>query len=428
MEELLHYVWKHKVFPLEGLKTTDGVRVEVIDTGLANPHAGPDFFNAKLKLGDTLWVGNVEVHRLASDWLRHGHQHDAAYDNVILHVVEQADVAICRTDGKPIPQLVLTCPDSVRCHYDELRTTDLFPPCYSVLSTLPRLTVHSWLSALTVERFERKAGDIRQRLARCQNHWEDVFFITLARNFGFGLNSDAFEAWAWRLPLRAVDKHRDNLLQVEALFFGTAGLLDLPSSTPPDAYLASLQREYSYLSHKFSLTPPADQPQWHFLRLRPSGFPHVRIAQLAYLYHTRQSLFSRMMEATDTDTLYTLLDLHTSPYWEEHYRFGTPSPHRTKSLGKGSRNLILINTIIPFLYAYGLHKAQPALCERATRLLESLPAEDNSILRQWSQAGIEAHTAADSQAILQLHRTYCERRDCLRCRFGYEYLKKSKLH
>lgn len=428
MEELLHYVWKHKVLPLENLTTTDGTAVEVIDPGLHNPHAGPDFFNAKLKLGGTLWVGNVEVHRLASDWLRHGHQHDPAYDNVILHVVEQADVAICRTDGEPIPQLVLTCPDSIRRNYDTLRTADLFPPCHSILPTLPRLTVHAWMSALTIERFERKADDIRQRLARCQNHWEDVFFITLARNFGFGLNSDAFEAWAWRLPLRAVDKHRDNLLQVEALFFGTAGLLDLPSPTPPDPYLSSLQREYSYLSHKFSLTPPADKPQWRFLRLRPSGFPHVRLAQLAYLYHTRQSLFSRMMEAPDLDAIYHLLDLHTSPYWEEHYRFGTPSPRRTKSLGKSSLRLILINTVIPFLYTYGLHKATPALCARASQWLESLPAEDNSILRQWSQVGIEAHSAADSQAILQLHRTYCERRDCLRCRFGYEYLKKTNLH
>ena len=426
MEELLHYVWKHRVLPLKGLQTTDGLPLEVIDPGLPNPHAGPDFFNAKLRLDGTLWVGNVEVHHLASDWLRHGHQHDPAYDNVILHVVEQADVAICRTDGRPIPQLQLACPDSIVRHYAELRTADRFPPCHAILPTLPRLAVHTWLSALTSERLERKANDIRQRLARCQHHWEDVFFITLARNFGFGLNSDAFEAWAWRLPLRAVDKHRDNLLQVEALFFGTAGLLSAPSPTPPDAYLSSLQREYSYLSHKFSLTLPADTPPWRFLRLRPGGFPHVRLAQLAYLYHTRQSLFSQLMEATDIASVFRLLQLQTSPYWEEHYRFGSPSPRRVKSLGLGSLRLLLINTVIPFLYTYGLYKAQPALCARASLWLESIPAEDNAILRQWAQAGIRAHTAADSQAILQLHHHYCERRDCLRCRFGYEYLKKSQ--
>lgn len=218
MEQLLHYVWKHKIFPLMPLRTTSGQPVEVIDPGLPNPNAGPDFFNAKLKIDNMLWVGNVELHTQASDWFRHGHDRNTAYDNVILHVVGVSDCEVHRTNGDVIAQLQLCCPESIRCRYAELRQAEAYPPCHSILSSLPKLTVHSWLSALQVERFERKAQDIAVRLERCNNHWEDVFFITLARNFGFGLNGDAFEAWAGHLPLRAVDKHRDSLFQVEAFF------------------------------------------------------------------------------------------------------------------------------------------------------------------------------------------------------------------
>lgn len=222
MEQLLHYVWKHKIFPLSALQTTSGRPVEVIDPGLPNMNAGPDFFNAKLKIDGTLWVGNVEVHTQASEWLLHRHDCDKAYDTVILHVVGESNCDVYRTNGELVPQMVLTCPDTVRLRYEELRQTEIYPPCYSILASLPKLTVHSWLSALQVERFEQKAHVISQRLERCNHHWEDVFFITLARNFSFGLNGDAFEAWANRLPFRAVDKHRDSLFQVEAFFLGQA--------------------------------------------------------------------------------------------------------------------------------------------------------------------------------------------------------------
>lgn len=191
MEQLLHYVWKHKIFPLSLLQTTSGRPVEVIDPGLPNMNAGPDFFNAKLKIDGTLWVGNVEVHTQASDWLLHRHDRDKAYDTVILHVVGESNCDVYRTNGELVPQMVLTCPDTVRLRYEELRQTEIYPPCYSILASLPKLTVHSWLSALQVERFEQKACVISQRLERCNHHWEDVFFITLARNFGFGLNGDA---------------------------------------------------------------------------------------------------------------------------------------------------------------------------------------------------------------------------------------------
>ena len=404
------------------LQTTTGEPVEVIDAGLPNTNAGPDFFNAKLKIGGTLWVGNIEVHTLASDWMRHGHDKDAAYDNVILHVAETVDCEVFRANGVPVPQLQLPCPDPVRQRYDELSHAEIYPPCYSILSSLPKLTVHSWLSALQVERFEQKARVIATRLERCNNHWEDVFFITLARNFGFGLNGDAFEAWASRLPFRAIDKHRDDLFQVEAFFFGQAGLLDeeLPDA---DVYYLKLQKEFRYLQHKFELSVPMTATQWRFLRLRPGNFPHVRLAQLANLYYKERSLFSRIMEADTLEAVRKLLTVTTSPYWEEHFNFRKVSSSREKQVGKNAQNLIIINTVIPFLYAYGLHKADELLCERATGFLESLKAEDNHIIRHWSGAGLPVSTAADSQALLQLQKEYCDKKDCLRCRFGFEYLR-----
>lgn len=421
MEQLLHYVWKHKIFPLTSLQTIYGQPVEVIDSGLPNGNAGPDFFNAKVKIAGTLWVGNVEIHTQASDWMRHGHHHDKAYDSVILHVVGKSDCDVCRTNGELVPQLLLHCPENILCRYDELRQTEIYPPCYSILGTLPKLTVHSWLSALQVERFEQKSRTIAVRLERCNNHWEDVFFITLARNFGFGLNGDAFEAWANRLPFRAVDKHRDNLFQVEAFFLGQAGLLN--EEIADDEYYRNLQKEYGYLQHKFELAAPMTAEQWRFLRLRPVNFPHVRLAQLAYLYHRERSLFSRVMAAESLKDVKELLVTKTSSYWEEHFTFKKASPRQEKRVGENALNLILINTVIPFLYAYGLHKADALLCERATRFLETLKAENNHVTRLWSGAGLPVFTAADSQALLQLQKEYCDKRDCLRCRFGYEYLK-----
>ena len=423
MEQLLHYVWKHKIFPLGMLRTTSGQPVEVIDPGLPNRNAGPDFFNAKLKIDGTLWVGNVEVHMQASDWLRHGHNRDKAYDTVILHIVGDTDCEVYRTNGELVPQVLLSCPEPVRQRYDELRQAEIYPPCYSILGSLPKLTVHSWLSALQVERFGQKARSISRRLEQCNNHWEDVFFITLARNFGFGLNGDAFESWAGHLPFRAVDKHRDNLFQVEAFFLGQAGLLE-EEIAGADAYYQKLRKEFCYLRHKFGLPAPMSVEQWRFLHLRPGNFPHVRLAQLACLYHKERALFSRVMEAETLEAVKTILTAETSPYWEEHFNFRKVSSHRAKRVGESALNLIVINTVIPFLYTYGLHKADEMLCERATRFLEALKAENNYVTRLWSGAGLPVYTAADSQALLQLQKEYCEKKDCLRCRFGYEYLRR----
>ena len=420
MEQLLHYVWKHKIFPLKELKTTSGQLLEVIDTGLSNRNSGPDFFNAKIKLDGVLWVGNIEIHTSSSDWMKHGHHTNAAYDNVILHVATNIDAEVKRSNGDSIPQLQLSCPEQVRTNFDELISTDSYPPCYRIIPTLSSFTVHSWMSALQMERFEQKNAQLIERLRLCNNHWEDAFFMTLARNFGFGLNGDAFETWAKVIPLRAVDKHRDNLFQVEAIFFGQAGILADPEG---DEYYMKLKREYEYLAHKFGLTP-MDVTRWRFLRLRPNNFPHVRIAQLASLYHRTYGLLSQLMEKETLKDVRDLLRGGTSEYWLTHYTFGGNSPSRPKTLSESSLNLLIINTVVTFLYAYGLHKGNERLCTRATAFLEELKPENNYIIRMWSECGLKVSHAGDSQALIQLKKEYCDKKKCLYCRIGYEYLKR----
>lgn len=420
MEQLLHYVWKHKIFPLKELKTTTGQQVEVIDTGLANTDAGPDFFNAKLKLDGVLWIGNIEIHERSSDWFKHGHHADAGYNSVILHIASEIDTEISRSNGERIPQIQLICPEAVRTNYKELLETDSYPPCYRIIPSLPPFTAHSWMTALQMERFEQKATLLNERLKRCQGNWEDAFFITLARNFGFGLNGDAFETWAHRLPFRAVDKHRNDLFQIEAIFFGQAGILE---DSDGDGYYLRLKKEYTYLQHKFGLIP-MDASLWRFLRLRPANFPHIRIAQLACLYHRAYGLLSRIMETETLQGVRDILKGGTSEYWLTHYTFGGSSPSRPKTLSNTSLDLLIINTVVTFLYAYGLHKGNRVLCARVGSFLEELKAENNYITRMWEQCGMKASNAADSQALIQLKKEYCDKKKCLYCRIGYEYLKR----
>ena len=420
MEQLLHYVWKHKIFPLKELKTTTGQQVEVIDTGLANTDAGPDFFNAKLKLDGVLWIGNIEIHERSSDWFKHGHHADTGYNSVILHIASEIDTEISRSNGERIPQIQLICPEAVRTNYKELLETDSYPPCYRIIPSLPPFTAHSWMTALQMERFEQKATLLNERLKRCQGNWEDAFFITLARNFGFGLNGDAFETWAHQLPFRAVDKHRNDLFQIEAIFFGQAGILE---DSDGNGYYLRLKKEYTYLQHKFGLIP-MDASLWRFLRLRPANFPHIRIAQLACLYHRAYGLLSRIMETETLQGVRDILKGGTSEYWLTHYTFGGSSPSRPKTLSNTSLDLLIINTVVTFLYAYGLHKGNRVLCARAGSFLEELKAENNYITRMWEQCGMKTSNAADSQALIQLKKEYCDKKKCLYCRIGYEYLKR----
>ncbi len=420
MEQLLHYVWKHKLFPLKPLLTAEGESIEIIDPGQANYNAGPDFFNAKIKIGGVVWVGNIEIHQQSSEWERHGHHLDSNYDSVILHVASEIDASVRRSDGETIPQLELHCPGYLSDNYRQLIEADRYPACYRLIPALPKLLLHSWLSRLQTERFEQKTDKIMQLLERHRKDWEHVFFIILARNFGFGTNSDAFEFWAETIPLQAVNKHRDSLFQIEAFFFGQAGLLQ---EVPADEYTDKLMKEYTYLSHKFGLRPSANS-RWKLLRMRPDNFPHVRIAQLASFYYRSQGLLSALMEAQSLKSLRDMLRCGTSEYWLTHYVFGEASPPHPKTLSNQTIDLLVINTVIPFLYAYGKYKTDNILIQRANGLLEEMRPENNFIVRIWKECGLEAAHAGDSQALIQLKKNYCDIKKCLYCRIGYEYLKK----
>ena len=431
MENLVQYVWKHRLFPLTPLQTTDGLLIEVIHPGMENRNDGPDFFNAKVKIGGTLWVGNVEIHGKASDWMLHGHDANKRYDSVVLHVAGIVDRDIKRTDGTPIPQLELPVPAHIQTNYDELRKTEHYPPCYRVIPDLSTLTIHSFLSSLLYERLDQRTTQIAERYEAHDKNWDDALFATIARNFGFGSNGDAFEEWARHMPFRAVDKHADNLLQVEALFFGQAGLLEEESipayyreALADDTYFQALRREYTFLSHKFSLHPMS-HTAWRLLGMRPANFPHVRIAQLAKLYHERRISVSHLMNATNRAALSELLRVEATEYWDTHYVFAsTPSTPIKKRITDNAITLLLINSVAPFYYSYGRRKDSEQHCEQAIALLEQLKAENNYIMRNWSDCGILVKNAADSQALIQLKKQYCDRKDCLRCRIGYEFLKK----
>ena len=429
MEQLLHYCWKHKLFPLQTLRTTSGQTVEVIDTGLHNRHAGPDFFNAKLKIEGTLWVGNVELHIKASDWYLHGHHHDHAYDNVILHVASTIDVVVTTAAGRTLPQLQLSVPPEVKAHYEELLTIDEYPPCYQIIPKLTPLTVHSWMSALQTERLEQKTTAIAERVKRSNGDWETAYFITLARNFGFSVNGEAFETWAYNIPIRAVDHHRDNLFQIEALFLGQAGLLErsmIPERYQQDAlregYFTKLYNEYSFLRHKFSLQP-MDAVRWKFLRLRPQNFPHIRIVQMANLYYQKRASLRSLTECEGLDEIRSILQTSVTPYWETHYTFGSTTCKTEKNLSPKTQDLLIINTVVPVLFAYGRTHGKELLCDRSFDILERIKPEDNHIVRMWQMSGLNVTCAGDSQALIQLKREHCDKKNCLRCRFGYEYLR-----
>lgn len=430
MEELIHYVWKHKIFPLHELRTTDGRLVEVVDPGLHNLGSGPDFFNAKVRIGGQLWVGNIEIHVRASDWFRHHHDADPAYDNVVLHVVmiSDADIPYPGAHDRIIPQMLLPVPEWVRDNYDQLSRSDTFPPCAKEVSSFPRLMVHSWLSALQVERLEQRSQAVKDRWEQLGRDWETTLFVSIARNFGFGKNGDAFEQWAKSFPLIALGKHRDSLFQIEAVFFGQAGLLNEPHDDYGDYYVR-LRNEYTFMRHKFAFKPI--EPSLWTRKVRPESFPEVRIAQLAMLYYRGNLSLSKLIAAADMESIYRLfLPEKTEPcvseYWLSHYSFkASESPASDKRISKSSVNLVAVNSVVPFLFAYGRYKGNDELCDRSFDLMESLPAESNSFISKWNEAGIHCDSAADSQALMQLSKNYCERRNCLRCRFGYEYIKRN---
>ena len=335
MERLLHYVWKHKILPLKPLTTEKGQEVEVIDPGLHNHNQGPDFFNAKIRLDGTVWAGNVEVHLRSSDWYRHSHNCDPAYNSVILHVVGEIDGEVRTEEGKTLPQVKLDIPAGIRQSYEELCRTEDYPRCHRIISSIPSVKSHQWMDALLVERLKERSEKVAERAERTGGDWERATFVTLSRSFGFGLNGDTFERWAMRIPLSSAGKHRDNLFQIEALFLGMAGLIEDVEPQKSSQEVKLLQQEFEFLKHKFSLGDSMKREDWRFLRTRPKNFPYIRILQIAELYHSGRAQMGKLLEAKSIEELQECLGV--------------------KGMTAASRRLLIINTVVPLLFAYGRH-------------------------------------------------------------------------
>lgn len=423
MEKLMQYVWKHRLWRSEDMVTNTGKKVRVVDPGLLNTDAGPDFFNAKIEIDGHMWVGNVEMHYRATDWKRHHHDSDKAYDSVILHVVAKDDAPVRRTNGELIPQLVLEVSPQFNADYASLVGATIEVPCATKIKQVPHLTIVEWVEGLAFERLHGKVERIHQLLDSFNGSWEDVCYVTLARNFGFGINNDAFERLARRTPLRLLGKHSDSVLQIEALLFGQAGMLDA-QKPGMDSYYNQLCTEYAFLSNKFQLTP-MEKESWKLFRIRPQNFPYRRIAMLAQFIEGGFRMMNRILEAEDEKEMRALFEMELSGYWTKHYTFGKPNERATATLSRSSIDIILINTVAPLLYAYGELTGNYEMTDKAIKLLEDLRAESNSIVSHFVAYGIDCPDALTSQALVQLKREYCDARKCIYCKIGHHLLSKA---
>lgn len=423
MEKLMQYVWKHRLWRSEDMVTNTGKKVRVVDPGLLNTDAGPDFFNAKIEIDGHMWVGNVEMHYRATDWKRHRHDSDKAYDSVILHVVAKDDAPVRRTNGELIPQVVLEVSPQFNADYASLVGATIEVPCATKIKQVPHLTIVEWVEGLAFERLHGKVERIHQLLDSFNGSWEDVCYVTLARNFGFGINNDAFERLARRTPLRLLGKHSDSVLQIEALLFGQAGMLDA-QKPGMDSYYNQLCTEYAFLSNKFQLTP-MEKESWKLFRIRPQNFPYRRIAMLAQFIEGGFRMMNRILDAEGEKEMRALFEVELSGYWTKHYTFGKPNERATATLSRSSIDIILINTVAPLLYAYGELTGNYEMTDKAIKLLEDLRAESNSIVSHFVAYGIDCPDALTSQALVQLKREYCDARKCIYCKIGHHLLSKA---
>lgn len=422
MEFVYHYLWKNRLFGLHPALDS-GETVDVLDPGLSNSDAGPDFFNAKVRIGGLEWAGNVEIHTAASDWYRHNHQDDPLYDTVILHVVGKSDREVTRSDGSVIPQMTVSVPDGFRTTYADLCRDLCAIRCASRIGMLEPLNICDVLSSMGTERLEEKARRILDRLQKAGGDWNCALFIVLARALGFGLNSQPMEMLAESIPLGFILRHSDQLLQIEALLFGQAGLL---AGAANDDYTSRLQREYGFLKAKYGLTPLRPEV-WRFARTRPQNFPHRRIALLAKALHGGFGLSATLQElATDRDRLRKhFMEWEAGEYWRTHSAFGHESGATPCRLSRASAELLMVNVAAPYLYALASRHGSCEMAEAARDLLTSLPAERNRIIVQWGETGICAENAYESQALLHLKKEYCDRNGCLRCRLGNSLLRRA---
>lgn len=415
-EQLLQYIWQLRYFNRHELRTSDGENLTIIFPGNLNRNQGPDFLNAKIKVGDTTWAGSIEIHVNSSQWAEHKHSADPNYDNVILHVVWNNDVSL--NLSFPVLELQSRVSGLLLARYEEWMYSKSFIPCENSFRMVEPLTWLFWKERLVVERIQQKTVPIRLMLEQNHHHWEETFWRMLAANFGLKVNGDAFSELAASLPLNLLGRHRENLKQLEALLFGQAGLLE---DDHVESYPSELKREYEFLAAKYKLNPV--KIPVHFLRMRPNNFPTVRLAQLAMLLHQTDKLFAFCRVAGSPVQVLKVLQVGTSFYWEDHFVFGQRSASIPKTLGSTMANFILINTVIPMLFLYGQYHGVQSIKDKSLEWLAMLKPETNVIINGYTKLGMVNSNAADSQALLHLKKHYCDQRRCIECALGNSLLK-----
>lgn len=415
-EAFLHYLWQYRLINFKNLRTDNGLEIEVVTPGQYNSGAGPDFFNARLRIDGTLWAGNVEIHIHASDWKRHNHHNDDSYDSCILHVVYENDSATMRMNGTSIPAIEIKnkFPSWLWDNYLKLIGTRGWISCQHRIMETDDSTWSTTIDRMIYERLEHRQKQILIALNGNKGDWEECFYQHLSRNFGFQLNALPFEMLARSLPLRIIRKERDCITDIEALLFGQAGMLN---DTFNEEYPIQLQDVYRHLSNKYSLRSNSFST-WKLLRLRPVNFPALRISQLSALMFRHPIIFGEITSAKSLDNIISVFKVQSSEYWNTHYHFNNSSSYKNKKLGTDSINNILINTCIPFIYTWGKYIGDLEVSERALSFLKQLPAEDNHLLKRWREVGVKVQSAVDSQALIQLKMMHCSEKKCLTCSIG----------
>ena len=416
-ERLLQYIWQFQYFNKGELQTTAGEEIQIISQGTYNTNQGPDFTDAKIKIGKTIWAGNIELHLLSSDWQRHNHHFDKNYENVILHVVWEDDFP---NYNIPVLNLKNRIAKALLQRYEGLMNAQGFIPCEKMIETVKPIVLESWKERLLAERLTRKSASIEAYLNQNNHHWEETFWWLLAKNFGIKINAETFETMAQTIPVSILAKHKNQIHQLEALLMGQANLLNEKFT---EDYPIMLQKEYRFYNGKYKLRQNGFTS--FFLRMRPGNFPTVRLAQLAMLVHQSEHLFSKIKDTRSVKDVKQWLDVTATDYWHYHYRFDEPSSFKKKNLGEAMIDNILINTICTMLFAFGHFNKEQKYKDRALRWMEEINAESNSITRGFQQAGIQNKNARDSQALIELKNEYCSKKRCLDCAVGNALLKSS---
>ncbi len=419
-ERLLQFIWQFQYFNKTNLVTIDEKELHIIHPGNLNTNAGPDFIEAKIKIDNTVWAGNVELHIKSSGWYAHRHSSDPNYSNIILHVVWLFDKEVKYANGQTIATLELQPLVSKLMleQYGKLMDAQGFVPCQDYLPVLSQLNWEAWKETLLAGRLERKSKLVLEYLHQSGQHWEETFWWLLARNFGIKVNADIFEQAAISISVNILAKHKNQIHQLEALLLGQCGLLNEDFY---EDYPQLLKKEYHFLQKKYKLVPVAKPPV--FLRMRPANFPAIRLAQLAMIISQSTHLFSKIKDLKDVEAVKKLFDITANDYWHYHYRFDEATPHRPKKIGSQMTENIIVNTIVPVLFAYGIHRNENTYKEKAIAWLSQLSPEQNTITKQWKAKGINNASAFDSQALIELKNNFCSFRHCLDCAVGNKLLK-----